>query len=114
MPLSGGGSVIGDSPEPVSTMKVAALVTAAILLWGSRPAHAGPITFLTALPVPQSQAVVRGQYLLIRASDDPTTTERDLTVNAVPLAIAVGATPRLAIFGVIPIVSKSMKLSTRI
>ena len=110
----GGGSVITDSPEPVSTMKVAALVMAAILLWSSRPAHAGPITFLTALPVPQSQAVVRGQYLQIRASGDPTTAERDLTVNAVPLAVAVGATPRLAIFGVMPIVNKSMELSTPI
>jgi hypothetical protein len=87
------------------TMKVAARVMTAILVWGSRPVQAGPITFLTALPVPQSQAVVRGQYFLIRASDDATPTERDLTVNAVPLAVAVGATPRLAIFGIIPIVN---------
>lgn len=84
------------------------------LMWSSDPAHAGPITFLTALPVPQSQAVIRGQYVLIRASDDPTPAERDLTVNAGLLAVAVGATPRLAIFGVIPIVNKSMALSTPI
>jgi hypothetical protein len=91
--------------------RVPVLVMTAILVWGSHPAHAGPITFLTALPVPQSQAVVRGQYFLIRASDDPTPAERDLTVNAMPLAIAVGATSRLAIFGIIPIVNKSMTLS---
>lgn len=86
----------------------------AILASGSRLAHAGPITFLTALPVPQSQAVVHWQYVLVRATDDPTPAERDLTVNAVPLAVAVGATSRLAIFGIIPIVNKSMKVMTPI
>lgn len=93
------------------TRKVSPLVLTALLLSGSHQAHAGPITFLTALPVPQSQAVIRGQYFLIRASDDPTPAERDLTVNAVPLAVAIGATPRLAIFGVIPIVNKSLKVN---
>lgn len=77
-------------------------------------AEAGPITFLTALPVAQRQAVVRGQYFLIRATDDPTPVERELTVNAVPLAVAVGATPRLAIFGIVPIANKSIQLSTSI
>lgn len=75
-------------------------------------AEAGPITFLTGLPVAQGQAVVRGQYFLIRATDDPTPAERELTVNAVPLAVAVGATPRLAIFGIVPIADKSIQLST--
>lgn len=96
------------------TMKASFLVTTAALGWASGTAHAGPITFLTALPVAQSQAVIRGQYFLVRASDDPTAAERDLTVNAASLAVAVGATPRLAIFGVIPIVNKSMELSTPI
>ena len=87
------------------------LVLAFVLL--TAPAvNAGPITFLTALPVAQSQAVVRGQYFLIRAGDDPTSAERNLTVNAVPLAVAIGATPRLAIFGIVPIVNKSIELST--
>jgi len=90
------------------------IVPAILLSWSARPAHAGPITFLTALPVASSQAVVRGQYFLIRATDDPTPAERDLTVHAVPVAIAVGATPRLALFGIVPIVTKSIALTTPI
>jgi hypothetical protein len=96
------------------TRKASFVIAGAILALGARPSDAGPITFLTALPVPQSQAVIRAQYVLIRASDDPTPAERDLTVSALPLAIAVGATPRLAIFGVIPIVNKSMELTAPI
>ena len=96
----------------VVTTKGWVLVLTAVLVASSRPAHAGPITFLTALPVAESQAVIRGQYFLIRASDDPTPADRDLTVNAVPPAVAIGATPRLAIFGIVPIANKSMKLTT--
>ncbi|MGH9163106.1 MAG: hypothetical protein ACRD2X_24355 [Vicinamibacteraceae bacterium] len=80
-------------------------------MWLSASAEAGPITFLTALPVPQSQAVIRGQYVLIQATDDPTPAARELTVHSVPLAVAVGVTPRLAIFGIVPIVNKSMELT---
>ncbi len=82
------------------------------LLCPPRAALAGPITFLTALPVAQGQAVIRGQYLLVRASGDPTPADRELTVQGVPLAVAVGATPRLAIFGVVPIARKSMTATT--
>ena len=77
-------------------------------------AEAGPITFLTALPVAQSQVVIRGQYLFIRASDDPTPADRQLTVNGVPIALAVGVTPRLALFGIVPILDKSMKVTVPI
>ncbi|MBA3884145.1 MAG: transporter [Acidobacteria bacterium] len=89
-----------------------AVPAAALLLWGATPAEGGPITFLTALPVAQGQAVVRGQYVFIRATGDPTPAERELTVHAVPLAVAVGVTPRLAIFGVVPIARKSMQIGT--
>lgn len=75
-------------------------------------AEAGPITFLTALPVAQSQAVIRGQYLFIRASDDPTPADRELTVNGAPIAVAFGVTPRLALFGIVPILGKSMQVTT--
>lgn len=75
-------------------------------------AYAGPVTFLTALPVATSQAVVRGQYLLTRATDDPTPADRRLTVHGVPLGIAVGVTPRLALFGIVPILNKSLAVNT--
>jgi len=85
-----------------------------MLVGGARATLAGPITFLTALPVAQSQAVIRGQYLLIRASNDPTPADRHLTVNGIPLAAAVGLTPRLAFFGILPILDKSIQLHTPI
>lgn len=75
-------------------------------------ADAGPVTFLTALPVGQSQAVVRAQYFLIRTNDDPTSADRRLTVHGVPVAVAVGVTPRLAIFGIVPILNKSLEVNT--
>lgn len=65
-----------------------ALVVAALRV------DAGPITFLTALPVAKSQIVVRGQYLFIRASSDPTPADQDLTVHALPFAVAVGVTSK--------------------
>lgn len=77
-------------------------------------AEAGPITFLTSLPIAKSQVVIRGQYLLIRATDDPTPADRELTVNGVPLAVAVGLTPRLALFGIVPILNKSIGINTAI
>lgn len=75
-------------------------------------AEAGPVSFLTALPVARAQVILRGQYVFIRASDDPTPQGRDLTVQAVPIAAAVGLTPRLAVFGIIPIVDKSLDVGT--
>lgn len=82
-----------------------------VLLTSAR-VEAGPITFLPALPVAKSQAVIRGQYLLIRATGDPTPADRELIVNGVPLAVAVGLTPRLAIFGIVPVLRKSLDLET--
>ncbi len=69
---------------------------------------AGPITFLTALPVAKGQAVLRGQYVLIRSDDNRISADRDLTVQTVPLALVVGITSRLAIFTAIPVLNKSL------
>lgn len=95
-------------------MRCARLVGITVIFGLVAAAHAdaGPITFLTALPVAKSQAVVRGQYLLIRASGDPTPANQDLTVNAFPFAVAVGVTPKLALFGVVPFVNKSVDINT--
>ena len=95
-------------------MKRAGLVGVTIVfgLAATGKADAGPITFLTALPVAKSQAVVRGQYLFIRASGDPTPADQDLTVNALPFAVAVGVTSKLALFGVVPVVNKSVDVTT--
>lgn len=70
--------------------------------------YAGPITFLTALPVAERQGVLRVQYLRIRAADDPTPANRALMVNALPLALAAGITSRLAAFAAVPYLDKSL------
>lgn len=77
-------------------------------------ASAGPISFLTALPVARGQGIIRGQYLLIRSGADSTPPDRNLTVHAVPIAVALGVTPQLAIFGVVPFLDKSLTLTTPI
>lgn len=98
------------------TMKCGRLLGVAIAggLSTAGAAQAGPITFLTALPVAQSQAVIRGQYLRISASDDRTPADRDLSVDGVSLAVAVGVTPRLALFGIVPILNKSIHVNTQV
>ncbi|HUP46657.1 MAG TPA: transporter [Thermoanaerobaculia bacterium] len=75
----------------------------------SRPARAGPITFLTGLPVAERQGVLRIQYVRIRATEDPTSLGRELTVEAVPIVLATGITPRLAAFVAVPLIDKSFE-----
>ena len=87
-------------------------VTIILGLAAAGQVEAGPITFLTALPVAKSQAVVRGQYLFIRATGDPTPANQELAVHAFPFAVAVGVTSKLALFGVVPVVSKSVDVNT--
>ena len=77
-----------------------------------RTGQAGPITFLTALPVAKGQAIFRGQYILIRREDGRTSADRDLTVQSVPLALVVGVTSRLAIFTAVPVLNKSLVVNT--
>ncbi len=74
--------------------------------------QAGPITFNTALPVAKSQGIFRGQYVFFRATGDPTSLDRNVTVHAVPGILAYGLTPRMAIFGIVPYFHKSLELNT--
>ncbi|PJB32686.1 MAG: transporter, partial [Deltaproteobacteria bacterium CG_4_9_14_3_um_filter_65_9] len=73
---------------------------------------AGPITFDTALPVASREGILRGQYVLVRATGDPTSLGRSITVHAAPVALAYGVTPRLALFGIVPYFDKSLKMNT--
>jgi hypothetical protein len=71
-----------------------------------------PITFNTALPVAKGEGIIRVQTRYLRATDDPGTQDRELTVWAIPVVGAYGVTGRLALFGVIPIVDKRLELNT--
>lgn len=76
------------------------------------PASAGPITFLSALPVTQGQGIFRIQGMFMAFGEDPLPLDRDLGVRAVPLAVVYGATPKLALFAVAPVLSKELELDT--
>lgn len=73
---------------------------------------AGPITTNTALPVHDGELIIRAQGKLIRATDDSSPMDRDLTVWAVPTVLVYGATEKLALFGVFPYLDKDLEVTT--
>ncbi len=89
-------------------------LSVAIFLSLSQNVEAGTITFNTGLPVAKGQGILRGQYFLLRASNDRTSLGRSLTIQALPLVLAYGATPRAALFGIVPYMHKSLKVNTPI
>jgi len=71
---------------------------------------AAPITFNTALPVSKGEGVVRVQAKYLSATGDPGSMNRELTVKALPIAGAWGATSRWTLFGIVPLLDKTMTL----
>ncbi len=74
-------------------------------------AHAGPITFNSALPVSEGVGILRSQVKLTRKTGDITSQNRGLMVTAVPLVLAYGFNPKLALFAVLPYVDKRMDIT---
>ncbi len=97
-------------PSRLKTFRVAGV--APILFLSSTLALAGPITFNTALPVAKRDGILRVQYFRFQATDDPTALNRNVSVNAVPIVLGYGATPRLALFGIVPIQRNSLEVNT--
>ncbi len=87
------------------------IVLASGLFTFSDAATAGPITFNSALPVSEGVGILRSQVKLMRKSGDSTVQKRDMTVTAVPVVLAYGVSPRLAVFGVLPYVNKRMDIT---
>ena len=79
---------------------------------GSSQLEAGPITFNSALPVAKGEFILRGQAILTRSSDDPSSMDRDLRVLAVPWVLAYGVKRDLALFGILPYLDKTMDTTT--
>lgn len=69
------------------------------------------ITTNTALPVTEGHGVIRTQFKVMQSRDDPTNSNRELLVHAVPVVGVYGVTKRLAAFGVFPILDKGMALT---
>ena len=77
----------------------------------STPVHAGPITFNSALPVADGMNILRSQVQWVRKSGDATPAGRVLNASATPVVLAYGASPRLALFGVLPYVDKRLDVT---
>lgn len=75
------------------------------------PAWAAPQSFNSALPVAQGEFVFREQFVLDHSGDDPSPSDRDRTAWALLSVLGYGATPELALFGVVPYVDKSLDIT---
>ena len=74
-------------------------------------AQAAPQTFNTALPVAQREFVFREQIVLDQSGDDPSVADRDRTAWALVSVLGYGATPELALFGVVPYVDRTLEVT---
>ncbi|NIR32481.1 MAG: transporter [Gammaproteobacteria bacterium] len=74
--------------------------------------EAAPITFNTALPVAQGELTLRELGLYRRATDDPSTADRELTVTGSGTVLGYGVTGDLALFGLLPYLDKELELDT--
>ncbi len=100
-----------DNRMPWPIYRVLVLLFIAIM--GRLSAALGaPITFNTALPVAKSEFVSRTQLIVNRSGDDPSGADRDRTSQTVAQVLGYGATPRLAVFGVLPYVDNELKTTT--
>ncbi len=78
---------------------------------GAATAQAAPQSFNTALPVARGEFVFREQFVLDLSGDDPSGADRDRTAWSLVSVLGYGATPDLALFGVIPYVDKKLELT---
>lgn len=72
---------------------------------------AAPQTFNTALPVGKGNAVFRGQFMVLKAGNDPGDDKRDLTVLGGIPVLGYGLTSDLALFGMFPYINKGLELN---
>ncbi len=73
---------------------------------------AAPITFNTALPVSKGEVLLRQQFIVTKLSDRLNGTKRDVTARAGVSVLGYGVTPKLALFGVAPLVNIERKIGT--
>jgi len=88
-----------------------AILASACLVVATSPGLAAPQTFNTALPVAQDEFVFRQQAFIKKANKDPSAADRDLTVLGSVSVLGYGINSDLAIFGVIPLLDKTLKVT---
>ncbi|BCL60311.1 hypothetical protein DGMP_10040 [Desulfomarina profundi] len=91
--------------------KMISVTTFCLLFLRVGIAVAAPVTFNTALPVAREEFLFRAQVKFLRSTDDPSGADRELTVWAVPIVAAYGITEKLALFGILPVLDKEIKLT---
>ena len=77
----------------------------------TRSAEAAPINSNVALPVRKGGFVFRSQVKWLRATDDPTSLNREVNVVAIPNVLVYGATPDLALFAIFPYIFRNVELT---
>lgn len=80
----------------------------AMCVAASNCALGAPVTFNTALPVGGDEFVARGLLVSSQSGADPGSTDRDLSAASLVSVLGYGATPRLAVFGVLPYTDKEL------
>lgn len=84
-----------------------------IFLLGTANALFAQITTNNALPVGKGKAIFRIQNKIISAKGDNTNANRELLVQAFPVVGVYGITPKLTVFGVLPLLDKSLTLTAQ-
>jgi len=72
---------------------------------------AAPINSNVALPVRKGGFVFRSQARWLRATDDPTPSDKEVNVVAIPNVLVYGATPDLALFAIFPYFFRNVELT---
>jgi hypothetical protein len=75
-------------------------------------AWAAPETFNTALPVAKGEFVFRGQFVYRKASDDPSSADREVEILGAISVLGYGVTGDLAVFGAVPYLDKELDMTT--
>jgi len=83
-----------------------------LLLGGLSAVQAAPITFNTALPVATGEFIFREQFVYRKATDDPSSADRELQVLGAISVLGYGVTSKLAVFGVLPYLDKQLVATT--
>jgi len=74
-------------------------------------ATAAGINTDVALPVRKGGFVFRTQARWLRATDDPTSLDRDVNVVSIPNVLVYGASPELALFAIVPYIFRNTKFT---
>jgi len=90
-------------------MALSILVFFALSVLPMNSALAAPINSNVALPVRKGGFVFRSQARWLRATDDPTTSDREVNIVAIPNVLVYGATPDLALFTIFPYIFRNVE-----